>query len=136
MGGVNRNLCFCLLCTGDVEWGTDHFSEVRNLIWDVRANYQNLGYGLKLSPASVNAIKQSNHCDVEKCFDGILEEALKDGLSRNKLAEVLESRQLGYTLLAKKVREAKFGKLFCIATAVVWERRYVNHTALESPTGN
>lgn len=89
----------------------DHFYEVRDLIWDARHRYQSLAYGLGLSPASVNSIKQSNHDDVEKCFDRILEEALNNGLSRNKLAEVLESKQLGCTLLAKKVREAKFGKL-------------------------
>ena len=102
---------FTSLYAGDVEWGMEHFSEVRDLIWDARSSYQNLGYGLSLSPPSVNTIKQSNHFDVEKCFDGILEEVLKNGLSRNKLAEVLESRQLGHTVLAKKVREANFGKL-------------------------
>ena len=49
---------------------------------------------------------------MEKCFERTLEEVLKNGLSRNKLAEVLESEQLGYRQLAKKVREAKFGKSF------------------------
>ena len=75
--------------------------------------YQNLGYGLSLSPATVNTIKQSNQLDVEKCFDAILEEVLKKGLSRNKLAEVLEGKTLGYGQLAQKVREANFCKLFC-----------------------
>ena len=103
-----------------VELGMDHFSKVRVIIWDARSSYQNLAYGLGLSPASVNTIKQSNHYDMEKCFDGILEEVLKNGLSRNKLAEVLESRQLDYGLLANKVRVAKFGMLLCIAIVRTW----------------
>ena len=104
----------------------DHFNKVRNFIWDTRSSYQNLAYGLDLSPASVNTIKQSNHCDVEKCFDRILEEILKKGLSRNKLAEVLESRQLGYTLLANEVRAAEFGRLFCIDSCSVCEIQFIN----------
>ena len=111
----------------------DHFSKVRDLIWDARSSYENLGYGLGLSPASVDTIKQSNHSDVEKCFDRILEEVLKRELSRNKLAEVLESRHLGYRLLAKKVREKEYGKLFCIATCSLCEIHFIK-VGPECPT--
>ena len=103
--------CYFKNYADHVELGMDHFNEVQALIWEARPRYQSLAYGLGLSPATVSAIRQDNRDDTEKCFYGVLEEVLKKGVSRNKLAAVLESRQLGYTLLAKKVREAKFGKL-------------------------
>ena len=115
---IIRCLCkeFILLYAGDVQWGMDHFSEVLDLIWDARSSYQGLGYGLGLSPATINAIKQSNFHNTENCFDKILEEALKNGLSRNKLAKVLESKTMGYGQLAKKVRAANFCKLYYLYT--------------------
>lgn len=98
--------------------GTHHFNQIQQLIWDVRSSYKKLGYCLGLSYASVESIQQSSH-DADDSFHGILNEALKMGLSRNKLAKVLESKTLGYGYLAQKVRAANFCELFCILAVCV-----------------
>lgn len=114
--GVQLGKAFCLLLlyAGDVVWGVEHFSAVQDLIWDARANYQQLGLSLGFLPGTISAIKQTHHYDTVECFNQVLEDALKKGLSRNKLAGVLESKQLGYGQLAQRVRAANFCKLFYI----------------------
>ena len=101
-----------LLYVGDVVWQIQHLGQVQDLIYDARSSYKNLAYALGLDPALVNGIEQSNRWNTDLCFSEILQEVLQNGLSRKKLADVLELKTLRFGQLAKKVREANFGKLF------------------------
>ena len=86
----------------------DHFQQVRELIWDVRAHYTYLGFALGLSPSDLSTIEKSNFFDVGKCFDAVLCQVLMDDLTQEGLARALESKTIKYGQLAKKVRAAKF----------------------------
>ena len=94
-----------------------HFHEIQNLIWEIRSEYQNFGYALGLSSGDVAAIRETHHSNADDCFNAVLKEILKQGVTQEKLAEALESRMLGRVQLAKKVRAAIFssGKqpVFC-----------------------
>lgn len=103
-----------LLYVGDVVWQIEHLGLVQNLIYDARSSYKNLAYALGLDPALVTGIEQSKHWVTDECFSEILREVLQSGLSRKKLADVLESKTLRFGQLAKRVREANFCKLFNI----------------------
>lgn len=88
--------------------GSSNFVEVRQLIWEVRSNYRNFGIALGLLPSDISTIVQSNHHDTVSCFDGVLDEILRRGLTKNQLAEALESQTLRYGQLAQKVRAKTF----------------------------
>ena len=85
-----------------------HFREVQHLIWEIRPNYQNFAYVLGLTPGHVAAIRQTHHSVTDDCFNAVLTEILKRGVTQEKLAEALESKELGYVQLAQKVRAATF----------------------------
>ena len=102
------NICVKFSPIGDVVLRSEHFIQVREFLWNARSNYQNLGYCLGVSPESVRAVQESNHYIVDKCFDEILKELLKPGLSRNRLAEALASGTMRYGHLAQRVRIANF----------------------------
>ena len=88
--------------------GSSNFGEVQQLIWEVRSNYRLFGIVLGLLPADINTIVQSNHYDTVNCFDGVLDEILRRGLTKDQLAEALDSQTLHYGQLAEKVRAKTF----------------------------
>ena len=89
-----------------------HFGTVQALIWDARNDFQNIGYALGLDPPTVKEIENDN-CDTGDRFVAILQLAFQNGLTRNQLADALDSPTVHHGHLAKKVRSAKFtGELF------------------------
>ena len=86
----------------------EHFKEVRDLLWSTRSQYNNLGYALNIPAGTMTTIQRSNFYQVEACYDAVLLEVLKRGVTQEKLAEALESRQLKYEQLAQKVRDHTF----------------------------
>ena len=88
--------------------GKEHFSQLQKLLWEVRPDYQNLGYALNLSHADVKSITQTCRHVTDDCFNDVLTEVLKRGVTQENLAKALESKLLHYTKLAEKVRTATF----------------------------
>ena len=88
--------------------GSNNFKEVRELIWEVRSNYKNLGIALGLLPSDINTIVQSSHYDTVSCFDGVLDEILRRGVTKEDLAKALDSQTLRYGQLAQKVQGKTF----------------------------
>ena len=107
----NKCLNWYLHCFGHLGTtilGSSNFKEVQQLIWEVRSNYRHFGIALGLLPADINTIIQSNHYDTVNCFNGVLDEILKRGLTKDQLAEALDSQTLRYGQLAQKVRAKTF----------------------------
>ena len=83
----------------------EHFSAVKDLLYEVRSKYENLGFALGLLPGDIKAIKKANQQDVDGCYSDVLEQVLKNGITREELAKALESPGLQYGVLARKVRK-------------------------------
>lgn len=60
-----------------VELISDNLPKVRNLIWDARNEWYDLGLELGLSQATLQTIKNENPTDVKACFREMLSEWLK-----------------------------------------------------------
>ena len=93
---------------GNAVLGSSNFGEVRDLIWEVRSSYRLFGIALGLLPGDINPIVQSNHYDTVNCFDGVLDEILRRGVTKDELANALESKTLRFGQLAEKVRAMTF----------------------------
>ena len=99
----------------DVEFDMDkHFRMVQELIWHARTDFQNIGYALGLDPATVKEIKD-DHRDTGDRFVAVLQLAFQRGLTRNQLADALDSQTVRQRQLARKLRNANFTcKLFFV----------------------
>ena len=86
----------------------DHFSELYQLLWNVRSKYESFGCALDLLPDDVSAIKQTHQSDTDRCFNAVLTEVLNQGVTQENLAKALESGPLGYVQLAKELRNTIF----------------------------
>ena len=78
------------------------------MIWEVRSSYRLFGIALGLLPGDINPIVQSNHYDTVNCFDGVLDEILRRGVTKDELANALESKTLRFGQLAEKIRTTTF----------------------------
>ena len=110
-----------LFYAGDVLWGSEHFTQVQELIWNARSSYPNLAYALGLDFTTVSGIQQSNHHNTDACFNTVLQLVLQNGLSRNKLANALDAKTVRHGQLARKVRTTNFTceLLFCVHTVSI-----------------
>ena len=76
-----------------------------NRIWDVRAQWYNLGLGLDIDSSSLEAIELGNQGKPDRCLREMLSEWLKK-TSRptwSALAAALNSPSVGYSHLADEI---------------------------------
>ena len=84
------------------------FNELRELIWEARNDYRSLAFALGVTHDVVVSIEQTNHNNVERCFDAVLDEGLKKGVMQEDLAIALKSKMIRHQLLAQRVRKTTF----------------------------
>ena len=87
---------------------TEHFRELQLLLWDACSEYENFGHALNLSPTDVTAIKKTHQLDTNECFNAVLTEVLKRGVTQEDLVKVLKSTTLQYVQLAEKLQNKTF----------------------------
>ena len=97
-----------LVFVGTTMLSEEHHGEVRELLWSTRSQYNNLGYALNIPAGTMSTIPKENFYQVEACYNAVLIEVLKRGVTQEQLAEALESRQLKYEQLAQIVRNHTF----------------------------
>ena len=83
-----------------------NLSKVRNVIWDAKTEWYDLGLELNLSESTLQTIKKDNPTDVKACFREMLSKWLKmvDPLpSWEGLLEALKKPCVGHKNLAMKI---------------------------------
>ena len=110
--------------------GEEHHGEVRELLWSTRSQYNNLGYALGIPADTMTTIPRENFYRAEDCYDAVLREVLKCGVTQEKLAEALESRQLKYEQLAQRVRDHTFETCELFLAFSPWNRFKKEHTCV------
>ena len=76
-------------------------------MWEARSKWYNIGLELGLKAGTLEAIKQSNHCDVDNCFRATLMEWLKNSKLKptlSSLADALKSPTVGLAQLAEDIK--------------------------------
>ena len=68
-----------------------NLSKVRNVIWDTKTEWYDLGLELNLSESTLQTIKKDNPTDVKACFREMLSEWLKIRSSEEALCGTQES---------------------------------------------
>ena len=112
--------------------GEEHHGEVRELLWSTRSQYNNLGYALNIPAGTMTTIPKENFYQVEACYNAVLLVVLRRGVTQEKLAEALESRQLKYEQLAQKVRDHTFKTSELFLTISLWNLFQKGHTCVRS----
>ena len=103
-----------------VEMVPANLSKVRNVIWDAKTEWYDLGLELNLSESTLQTIKKENPTDVKACFREMLSEWLKmiDPLpSWEGLLEALKKPCVGHKNLAMKI--AREHQIYLAGTATV-----------------
>ena len=80
-------------------------------MWEARSKWYYIGLKLGLKAGTLDAIKQSNHYDIDGCFTEILKQWLRNSKLKptlNSLADALKSPTVG---LAQLVKDIKLYKL-------------------------
>jgi hypothetical protein len=75
-------------------------------VWEGRSKWYNIGLELGLTAGTLDAIKQTNHHDVDDCFRATLKEWLSSSDLKptlSSLADALKSRTVGLAQLAEDV---------------------------------
>ena len=97
-----------ILSLDNVMFTSKQFNCLRELIWDARNDYRSLAFALGVTHDVVVSMEKNNQNDVERCFDAVLDEVLKKGVTQEDLAKALESKMVRRPLLAQGVHEATF----------------------------
>ena len=88
----------------------DDIKAVRTEIWEARSDWLDIGIELGLKVADLDAIKENNHGNVEKCFSKMLIQWLRrtnPPPTWSAMVEALKQPAVGFKHLADQV-ESKF----------------------------
>ena len=80
-------------------------TELQKTIWDARPRYFNIGLDLGIDENTIQSIQISKKDRVEDCFQAVLSECVKKGITWDQVAEVLKAPAVGYEMLAEQVQE-------------------------------
>ena len=75
-------------------------------MWEARSKWYNIGLELGLTVGTLDAIKKSNHCDVDDCFRATLIEWMRNSKLKptlSSLADALKSPTVGLPHLAEDI---------------------------------
>ena len=85
-----------------------HLNFVSNETWDARSRWFYVGLELLLSPSDLEAIKEANNNEPDKCFMDMLKQWLRKGTATWKsLIDALKSKKVNHLQLANSIA-AKF----------------------------
>ena len=85
----------------------DDLAAVQRAVWEARSKWYNIGLELGLTVGTLDAIKQSNHYDIDGCFTEILKQWLRNFKlepTLNSLADALKSPTVGLAQLAEDIK--------------------------------
>jgi hypothetical protein len=85
---------------------TTDLSIIQNATWDARSKWCNIGLGLGIPVATLEAICSSNQGDCERCYTKMLTEWLRRASPKptwTALAEALRSRSVSMEHLAEQL---------------------------------
>ena len=82
-------------------------ASVQTAVWEVRAEWYNIGLQLGLSAGTLDAIKLGNQSNPDTCFTEVLKLWLRgSGRSWSDLARALRAPTVGYEHLAEQLRHS------------------------------
>lgn len=85
----------------------DHFSQVKEAIWDARNKYDHFGVAVGIDQDTIDAIEKS--CKkAEECFTQVLKECLRNGITQKKISDALKSKTVGYGRMGDEFLAVKF----------------------------
>ena len=92
---------------------SDHLKIIRCATWNARCKWYDIGLGLGIKAAHLDAVRERNHGDPDSCF----REILTNWLNRHEpvptlsaIADALEAEAVGFGHLASEVKKLSVGK--------------------------
>ena len=83
----------------------DDLASIQEAVWEGRAKWYNIGLWLGLTPGTLDAIRETYHCNVDQCFTETLKKWLRQSEhpTWSDLARALRAPTVGYGKLAEEL---------------------------------